>query len=281
MVLSDNSIVAVGGSLQTHYIINSRYDFALVRYLPDGRLHPHFANKGKATIRVGAGTSEDFAYAVKQDHQGRIIVAGEAHDSHYYPDLALLRMNTNGELDKTFGTDGRVITRFGELSSQAKSIAIQSDHKILVGGSLYHRSSGGSGVVVRYDDRGKLDNTFGAEGSVRLPWVYELAMVKTQQDGKVVLLGTRNSTSQKPAAMAVIRLNPDGTLDESFGENGTATVELGSHLTASGMAISSSNEIFVCGSAGQRYQNSAKNQDNGLILFKLNQRGVLDRGFGI
>lgn len=281
MILSDNSIVAVGGSLQTHSIINRRYDFALVRYLPDGRLHPHFANKGKATIRVGAGTSEDFAYAVNQDHQGRIIVAGQAHDSHYYADLALLRMNANGELDKTFGTDGKVITRFGELNSQAKSIAIQSDHKILVGGSLYHRSSGGSGVVVRYDDRGKLDNTFGAEGSVRLPWVYELAMVKTQQDGKIVLLGTRISTSQKPAAMVVIRLHPDGTLDQSFGENGTATVELGSHLTASGMAISSNNEIFVCGSAGRRYQDSAKNQDNGLILFKLNQGGVLDRGFGI
>jgi len=280
IVLSDNSIVAVGGSLQTHYIINSRYDFALVRYLPDGRLHPHFANKGKAIIRVGTGTSEDFAYAVKQDHQERIVVAGKAH-SRFYSDLALLRMNKDGELDNTFGKDGRVITRFGELSSKAKSIAIQSDHKILVGGSLYHRSSGGSGVVLRYDDRGELDNTFGAVGSVRLPWVYELAMVKTQQDGKVVLLGTRNSTSLKPAAMVVIRLHPDGTLDQSFGENGTASVELGSQLTASGMAISSSNEIFVCGNAGQRFQDSAKNRDNGLILFKLNQQGVLDSGFGI
>jgi uncharacterized delta-60 repeat protein len=190
-------------------------------------------------------------------------------------------MSKNGELDKTFGKNGKVITRFGELSSQANSISIQSDHKILVGGRLYHRSSGGSGVVVRYDDRGELDNTFGTEGSVRLPWVYELAMVKTQQDDKVVLLGTRNSTSQKPAAMVVIRLNPDGTLDKSFGENGTASVELGSHLTASGMAISSRNEIFVCGNAGQRFQDSAKNQDNGLILFKLNQQGVLDRTFGL
>ena len=280
IVLSDNSIVAVGGSLQTHYLINSRYDFALVRYLPDGRLHPHFADKGKAIVRVGTGTSEDFAYAVKQDHQERIVVAGMAH-SRFYSDLALLRMSKNGELDNTFGKNGKVITRFGELSSQAKSISIQPDHKILVGGSLYHRSSGGSGVVVRYDDRGELDNTFGTEGSVRLPWVYELAMVKTQQDGKVVLLGTRNSTSQKPAAMVVIRLNPDGTLDKSFGENGTASVELGSHLTASGMAISSSNEIFVCGNAGQRFQDSAKNQDNGLILFKLNQQGVLDRTFGL
>ena len=280
IVLSDNSIVAVGGSLQIHYLINSRYDFALVRYLPDGRLHPHFANMGKATIRVGTGTSEDFAYAVKQDHQDRIVVAGKAH-SRFYADIALLRMSKNGELDNTFGKDGRVITRFGELSSQAKSISIQPDHKILVGGSLYHRSSGGSGVVVRYDDRGELDNGFGAEGSVRLPWVYELAMVKTQQDGKIVLLGTGISTNQKPAAMVVIRLHPDGTLDQSFGENGTASVELGSHLTASGMAISSSNEIYVCGNAGQRFQNSAKNQDNGLILFKLTQQGVLDREFGM
>jgi uncharacterized delta-60 repeat protein len=92
MVLSDHSIVVVGGSLQTHYIINSRYDFALVRYLPDGRLHPDFADKGKAIVRVGTGTSEDFAYAVKQDHQDRIVVAGKAHaHSRYYADLALLR----------------------------------------------------------------------------------------------------------------------------------------------------------------------------------------------
>jgi uncharacterized delta-60 repeat protein len=135
-------------------------------------------------------------------------------------------------------------------------------------------------VILRYDDFGKLDASFGVGGIVRIPWISELKMVKTQLDGKIVLLGTRYSTSKNWAAMVVLRLNLDGTLDKSFGDNGTASIEVGSHLLASGMAISEGNEIFVCGTAGRRFEDSAKNPDNGLILFKLNQQGALDGTFG-
>jgi uncharacterized delta-60 repeat protein len=107
-VLPDKKIVAVGGTLQRFAIISDRYDFAIVRYLPDGSLDRQFAKKGKAIFRVGT-VSEDFAYAVKQDRRNRIVVAGKSHQS-YFGDIALIRINKNGELDKTFGKDGVVNT---------------------------------------------------------------------------------------------------------------------------------------------------------------------------
>lgn len=153
----------------------------------------------------------------------------------------------------------------------------------MVAGTLYHRDADtlrSEGVVVRYTDAGTPDPSFGTAGIVRLPDVSELKIVRLQQDGKMLLLGTRETTRLAWAAMVVTRLHPDGSLDRSFGEAGRSSVELQGHLTASGMAVSDRNDIFVCGIAGHRFQKPAETPDNGLILFKLDASGRLDQGFG-
>jgi uncharacterized delta-60 repeat protein len=287
VLLEDGKIIAVGGTSQRFALISSRYDFAIVRYLPNSSLDLQFAKKGKAIFRIG-NVSEDFAYAVARDSLNRIIVGGKSHQS-YFGAITLIRVNENGELDKTFGKDGvvkanfdknarLVNTKFGELHTEAESVFIQPDQKILVAGSLWHPSSGG--VVLRYNDSGKLDSRFGNDGLVRLPWVSGLKVVKTQLDGKIILLGTRYTTREKWAAIVVTRLNSDGTLDKTFGSNGITMVETASHLLATGMAISKDDEIFVCGSAGPPHGGSVNDPDNGLILFKLNRHGNLDQTFG-
>ena len=107
----------------------------------------------------GSG-SQDEAYALAIDSQGRIVVVGYS-DAGGTINFALARYNTDGSLDSTFGTDGKVTTNFGELSFGAKAIAIDGQDRIIVAGS-----SDGDFALARYNTDGSLDATFGTNGIV-------------------------------------------------------------------------------------------------------------------
>lgn len=274
-VQGDRRIVAVGGSTQPAWL-GSRYDLAIVRYLSDGRLDPQFGDKGKVVIRLGMA-SEDIAYAVKQDIAGRLVVAGRANMGRASSAIALIRLDASGKLDQTFGQAGKALFDLvGD--SRANAIAIQPDRSILVVGDMQQRQSDKKfrqiGVAMRYTDAGKPDLSFGSAGIVGLPWVSALKAVRTQRDGKIVLLGVRLASDQSPAAIVVVRLNADGSVDKSFGKAGTLSLEQKHYLTASGLAVSDSHEIYVAGTVhGPR-------ANQGLILFKLDANGVVDKAFG-
>ncbi|MBI2309250.1 MAG: hypothetical protein HYU78_18315 [Rhodocyclales bacterium] len=274
-VQGDEKIVAAGGSTQPAWL-GSRYDFAIVRYLPDGRLDPLFGDKGKVIIRLGRA-SEDIAYAVKQDVAGRLVVAGRANTGRASSAIALLRLDAGGKLDPSFGQAGKVLFDL-RGDSRAGSIAIQPDQAILLVGDMRQRQSDKKyrqiGVAMRYTDAGKLDPAFGAGGIVSLPWVSALKAVKTQRDGKIVLLGVRLASERSPAAIVVVRLNADGSVDPSFGEAGAVSLEQPHYPMASGLAVSDSDEIYVAGTVhGPR-------ANQGLIVFKLDANGVADKAFG-
>lgn len=285
-VLADGRIIAAGGSLQRYMLVAARYDFAVVAYQADGRLDRQFSGKGKALFRIGS-VSEDFAEAVLADRHGRILVAGKMH-TRGNPDLALLRLQADGQPDRSFARRGTLVRSFGTATSTvAKAIAVQADDKILLAGTIYQvrRDDGGprfesAGVLLRHADSGQPDPTFGQGGVVRLPMVSGLVAIQIQEDGRIVLLGIRHTTRQQWAAIQVIRLHPDGTLDTGFADGGIASVELDSHLTATGLAIAANGAIFVCGTASTRFQDRATRQDNGLVLFALTRQGHLDTTFG-
>ena len=122
------------------------------------------------------------------------------------PSFLVARYNPNGAPDSSFGTAGIVTTNL-HGSVYGATAALQSDGKIVVAGTL------GSGVViVRYNQDGSLDSSFGAGGTVTLSCCTR-AVVAIQPDGKVVLASTSS----------LARLNPDGSLDSSFGNEGFAT----------------------------------------------------------
>src|SRR5947207_1066323 len=80
---------------------------------------------------------------------GKIVVAGYSYNGSNY-DIALVRYNTDGSLDNFFGISGKVTTAIGSNNSQANSIAIQSDGKIVVVGSCNAGITGYDFVLVRY-----------------------------------------------------------------------------------------------------------------------------------
>src|SRR5262249_2754285 len=82
-------------------------DFALARFNADGSLDPTFGAAGKVTTLFGS--SDDFISALVLQPDGKIVAAGFTNNGTN-DDFALARYNTDGSLDSTFGTGGKVTT---------------------------------------------------------------------------------------------------------------------------------------------------------------------------
>ena len=140
VVQADGRIVAAGYST-----IGGNDEFAVVRYLANGALDTSFNTDGKVTTAIG--TSSRAASVVVQA-DGRIVAAGYSFNGTN-ADFAVVRYLTNGALDTSFDTDGKVTTAIGAGVDAAASVVVQADGRIVVAG----RSFIGGNVdfaVVRY-----------------------------------------------------------------------------------------------------------------------------------
>jgi uncharacterized delta-60 repeat protein len=149
-------IAVVTGTNLTKF---SKPFFRLIRYRSDGTLI-------EATSASFAGSSSPSAVAVESN--GDIAVAGmaTAANDDGATSFAGARFTANGQLDRTFGTGGLVLTTPAGVSPLASAPPVQPNGQILVGGSTIRvsRSASGETVLVRYNSSGSLDTTFGAGG---------------------------------------------------------------------------------------------------------------------
>jgi uncharacterized delta-60 repeat protein len=188
-------IVAVG---QANLGAGAGLDFALARYNPDGSLDGSFDGDGIVTTAVVSGDNFEIAQAVAIDAAGKVVAGGVTEKGDFIFDLALARYNADGSLDGTFGEGGKMTTNVGPGNSDddLEGLSLQSDGKILVGGSTAPTALGVDDdfMVARYTPNGGLDGTFGSGGIVTTPTapgtnsdlIFEIAL---QQDAKLVASG--------------------------------------------------------------------------------------------
>ena len=105
-------------------------------------------------------------YAIAIQSDGKIVVAGRAYNAG--DDFAVVRYNTDGSLDTSFDSDGKVTTAVLSATDRALGVAIQSDGKIVAAGYSYNGSNNDF-AVVRYNTNGSLDTGFGTSGKVTTP----------------------------------------------------------------------------------------------------------------
>ena len=129
---------------------------------------------------------------------------------------------TAGSLDPLFGTAGKVQLDLGGIDSKAYAVSLQSDGAIVVSGYSTSAVYGKDFTVIRLDADGNLDASFGDNGVASFDLqagsddiVYSSII---QADGKIVLAGVCDDGSEKKGAL--VRLNMDGSLDETFGTGG-------------------------------------------------------------
>ena len=180
-----------------------------------------YGGTGKVTTDFGG--SDDSASSVAIQADGRIVAAGSSGAADFIADFALVRYNTDGSLDTSFGGTGKVTTDFGSDDS-ASSVSIQADGKIVAAVSSANPSNYDF-ALARYDSDGSLDTSFGGTGKVTTDFTasYDFAVsIAIEADGKIVAAGYTNPPK---SGFALARYNSDGSLDTSFGGTGKITTD--------------------------------------------------------
>ena len=257
-----------GGTIE-----GSIYDFALARYTDLGELDATFGTGGKVTVSFGGIRDAASSIAVQGDR--KIVMAGTTTSVGGIGDFALVRCTEFGELDTSFGTNGRVITSIGSGFDFGHALALQSDGKLIVAGS----SGSGSNTdfaLARYTEAGLLDPSFGIGGMVITPMGTggdTTSSVVVQSNGMIVVAGSSSSGGSTDFALA--RYTPAGALDTSFGFGGKVITPIGAGADrCTSMAIQSDGNIILAG-----YSHNGSNND--FALARYTPSGALDTTFGI
>lgn len=213
----DGAIVVAGRA------IRRGFDFALARYLPDGTLDRSFGVGG--TVRTEF-SGNDVALSVAIQEDGRILAVGNVFNQRQ-SNFALARYLANGDLDPSFGGDGRVTTAFGPGLNGATDVVLKDDGAILVAGSVVPPRRASNWALARYLPDGSLDHSFGDFGRVSTSFGplddFALALV-LQPDGRIVAAGTATGIDGGPD-FAVARYLSSGALDDSFGGDGRVSTD--------------------------------------------------------
>jgi len=135
----DGKLVAAGTSRTVPY----RLDFALARYNPDGTLDPTFGTGGEVTTDFGFDLGDDQAFALALQPDGKLVATGRAVPENG-AGIGLVRYNSDGTLDRSFGAAGKVTTA---VASSGQALAIQPNGRLVVAGTV---GGNASSVLVRY-----------------------------------------------------------------------------------------------------------------------------------
>jgi uncharacterized delta-60 repeat protein len=250
-IQEDGKIVLAGYSgFSSGVLPGVNCKFALARYNPDGSLDSTFGINGKITTAVR--TMDDGALSMGIQSDGKIVLDGYSYFQNGWnilTDIALVRYNINGILDTTFGIWGKVITEVG-MSSNAHSLLILNDNKIVVCGSAYNGSKEDI-VLVQYNTEGLLDTTFGINGIITTSIGSgddKANCLLLQPDNKILVTGsTSNVTDGSKSNFAVVRYNFNGSLDNTFGSDGIAVTAIDTISSFRAAAIQADGKILAAG----------------------------------
>ena len=273
-------------------------DIVIVRYNPDGSLDKGFGKADDGTpdgvVNISLGDGNDFGTSVAVQPDGKIVVGGY-HEEGASTNIVALRVNTDGTLDKTFGTandgtpDGMVNISLGDGNDICHSIALGSGGKIVLAGDTVATDGSTNIFVARLNADGSPDTSFGKDGTDGTPDGFvsvslgagndranDLAIAA---DGKIIVAGTHGKEGD--SNIVALRLNADGTLDQGFGTaddgtpNGVVSLSLGDGSDiARGISVENNGKIVVAGDS-----KSADGSTN-IILARFKADGALDAEFG-
>jgi len=249
-----------------------------------GDLDSTFGIGGQVTTDLKRST--DLANAVAIQADGKLVVVGQTYQNNDFSgeDFVVARYNSDGTLDRTFGSRGRVRTDFPGLAAVPSSVVIQPDGKIVVAGGAFPLFTfAGDFKIVRYNRNGSLDTSFGDSGIVTTSFPgdgsYAFA-VALQADGKIIAAGTDfvdfNPGDMSDTDFALARYNPDGTPDATFGSGGQVTTDfLGKEDDVFSVLIQPDGKIVAVGSSND----PVNFYDFAAVRYLSN--GTIDSTFGV
>jgi uncharacterized delta-60 repeat protein len=253
ITLQSDGKILVGGQFTLYNEVSRNY---IIRLNSDGTIDD--------TFNIGSGFNSNVSGIVILN-DGKILIVGDFTSYNGTSSNRIIKLNSDGSIDETFdygvGFDNRTNT-----------IALQSDGKILVGGWFTSYNGTTRNRIIRLNSDGTIDNTFNIGSGFTNPnpsWSGDpVSDIKIQSDGKILIVG-RFLLYNETQSNYIIRLNSDGTIDNTFnigsGFNGGASV----------LTLQSDGKILVGG------QFTLYNEVSRNYIIRLNSDGSIDETFNI
>ena len=247
VIQSDGRIVVVGTERNQGNFIN----FAFARFTANGTLE--FVQIIDKSYFPNNRYNDGEAVAIQTD--GKIIMSGGMMDDDANGQISLVRFNNDADSfpDTTFGTNGKgtVTAAVPHFDYHRSSLALQTDGKIVIVGTASDTDDLHNDLVVaRFNSNGALDATFGGTGIVITDFgANEFGVdVHLQADGKIIVVGTSSTVGS--SNLLIVRYNRDGSLDNTFGQNGKLIGGLGNGSSSgAGMEVQPNGKVIVTGSS--------------------------------
>ncbi|AZQ60807.1 T9SS type A sorting domain-containing protein [Flammeovirga pectinis] len=213
-------------------------------------------------------------------HTGKMILVGSTYEGSTAK-FGICRVNLDGTLDTTFGTNGWTKADFFNYYQHPYGIALNSDNEIYIVGNAANQSQSKIyGAILKLTENGLKDTSFSSDGMLTYlsPSSYHTNFndIIIQSDGKLVIGGQWDSTDDQ---LLFVRFNVNGTVDSSFGSSG----ELRMNVSSSGsfmegisdMTVASDGDILATG--WHLYSGTAKNE---AFAIRITANGTRDTSFG-
>jgi len=215
--------------------------FVVARFRTNGEPDLSFSDDG--VTRIGFPQGDAYGYGVAVQSDGKIVVVGEVDPASGVSNPAIIRLNANGTLDKTFGRGGRKVTKLKDGIRGYDGVwrvVMQAHGKIAMAGWADRGTGIYKTLAIRLKPGGVLDKTFGGDGVAVIDadgtdnWAYGLA-----KDGDKLVLGLHTSSH----AAGIMRLTANGKRDTSFGGDGVATHALSVDWEVEAVAVRGDHRV--------------------------------------
>jgi len=272
VIQPDQKIVIAGRG----YIDNGWYP-TLIRMNTDGTLDDTFDSDGIAKGDVPHSTSfyaEADALALQPD--GKFLYA--FHLDFFGQDgLAVTRFNSDGSIDNDFGSNGTATQLVMTESNYSNSLLLQADGKILItGNGQAYDNAPNSMLAVRFDADGQIDQSFADNGIFVFNQGTNSRIYDAKQDGDGKIVMACSSGYSGYWDYVIVRLNEDGSFDETFGEAGIASFNISdSYDSPKFLTLREDGSVIVVGYA---YSDDGSNMN--MAMVSLTSGGVIDTAFG-
>ncbi len=263
MALQDDGKIIVTGRWQT----GSGWDVYIIRTMPNGNIDESFGFGGVVLTDLGTYWDDGRALAIQED--GKILVAAEFAEDGMEWTTAVIRYNSDGSLDSSFGTGGIATGTFG-YSGSPSDIAVGESGFVLVAGATWDYMNFS---VSRYTSNGIPDSTFHSDGIFHGTCTYGFNVadkIILQEDGKIVLgvFGGQSGNYD----VGLVRLTADGQYDNMFGNGGKRMV----HVSAAddvigGIGVQSDGSYVLAGRSDVL--------DSGIFVARISNDGLMDMGW--
>ncbi len=288
LILQEDGKIVIGGAFY-HIGEVGDFEFYMARYNTDGSLDESFGNAGF----VQSSTQELKEFSARKLirlSDDRLLLAVNVCSAAFEDTrIAFYCFNSDGSVDESFGEAGNLIINPTDLAERVTSIYETPDGKIIFCG---HGETGFEQcdfLVGRINSNGTLDETFGTDGLTYVPTTegaYNMAeAIDLQEDNKIIVTGNSSDWFMSLSSYAMTRLNADGSIDESFGNNGAIVVSAEQDLwCGDAVLVDDNDEIYLAGYAKENeYETSIAIlgfNANGTTNTEFGENGVVNQQFG-